>query len=86
VLERVASRAALSFGDRSRNVVLGRGVVLAPVEDDRVQWSVKLPVAAAAESMPCGLAAGGRDGGDAGETREGGPGSAAASGPGSLPN
>jgi len=49
--------AAFAFGDPSSDVVLGFWVVLAPVEDDRVQRSVELPVTAAAESVPSGLAA-----------------------------
>ena len=64
--------AAFAFGDPSSDVVLGFCVVLAPVEDDRVQRSVELPVTAAAESVPSGPAAGGGHRRDAGKPREGG--------------
>jgi len=40
--------AALAFGDASRDVVLGRCVVLAVVQDDGVDGAVELSVAAAA--------------------------------------
>src|SRR6266545_5781929 len=64
--------AALAFGGPSRDVVPGRGVVLAAVEDNRVQRPIELPVAAAAEPVPSRLAAGGGDRGDAGEASESG--------------
>jgi hypothetical protein len=58
-------------------------VVLAAVEDDRVQGAVELAVAAAAEAVPLGLAAAGGDGCDAGEAGEAGFGAEAAGvGPG----
>ena len=63
--------AALAFGESSRDVVLGCCVVLAAVEDDRVQGAVELAVAAAAEPVPGGLAARGRHRRDAGESGEG---------------
>jgi len=40
-----------AFGDASRDVVLRRRVVLAAVEDDGVQGTVELAVAAAAEAL-----------------------------------
>src|SRR5437870_5577278 len=64
--------AALAFADAAGEVVAGGGVVLAAVEDDRVQGAVELAVAAAAEPMSDRLAARGRQRGDAGETREAG--------------
>ena len=64
--------AGLAFGDASGDVVLGRWVVLAAVEDDGVEGAVELAVAAAAESVPGRLAARGGDRGDAGEAGEGG--------------
>ena len=45
---------------------------MAAVEDDAVQGAVELAVAAAAESVPLSLAAGGGDGCDAGEAGEAG--------------
>jgi hypothetical protein len=45
-------------------------VVLASVEDDRVQGAVELAVAAAAEAVSAGLAAGSGDRCDAGEAGE----------------
>ncbi len=39
--------AALAFGDPSRDVVPGRGVVLAAVQNDRVQCRLSCPVAGA---------------------------------------
>ena len=44
--------ACLAFGDPLRDVVDGGGVVLAAVEDDRVEGAVELSVTAAAESVP----------------------------------
>ena len=64
--------SGLAFGDPSCDVVLGRGVVLAAVQDNRVQRAVELPVAAAAEPVAGGLATGSRDRRDAGQSREGG--------------
>ena len=64
--------AAFAFGDAAGDVVLGGWVVLAAVEDDRVEGAVELAVAAAAEAVSGGLAAGGGDRGDAGESCEGG--------------
>src|SRR5437667_5735873 len=64
--------SAFSFGDPFGDVVLGCRVVLAAVQDDGVQGAVELPVAAAAESVPCRLAAGGGDRGDASEASESG--------------
>jgi hypothetical protein len=52
---RVAGR--LAFGDAAGDVVAGRGVVLAAVQDHGVEGAVELTVAAAAESMPDRLAA-----------------------------
>ena len=52
------------------DVVAGCRVVLAAVEDDRVQRAVELAVAAAAEAVAGGLAAGSGDGCDAGEAGE----------------
>jgi hypothetical protein len=49
--------AALSLGDATRDVVACRCVVLAAVKDDRVERTVELPVAAAAETVPDRLAA-----------------------------
>ena len=46
-----------AFGDAAGDVVLGCWVVLAAVEDDGVEGAVELAVAAAAESVPLGLAA-----------------------------
>jgi hypothetical protein len=54
-------------------------VVLAAVEHDRVQGAVELAIAAAAEPVPGGLAAGGGDRGDAGEACEAGFGAQSAS-------
>ena len=68
----MASRSALAFGEAAGDVVAGCGVVLAAVQDDRVQGAVELAVAAAAEAVPVRLAAGGGDGCDAGEAGEGG--------------
>src|SRR5207244_4291412 len=70
---------AFAFGDPARDVVLGRGVVLATVQDDRVECAVELAVPAAAESMSSRLAAGGGDRRDAGEACEGGLGAEAVS-------
>jgi hypothetical protein len=53
--------ASLAFGDASFDVRLRGGIVLTSLQDDRLQGAVELPVAAAAESVPDGLAAGGRD-------------------------
>jgi hypothetical protein len=64
--------AGLALGDPSSDVVLGGGVVLAAVQDDRVESAVELAVAAAAEPVPGRLAAGGGDRRDAGEAGEGG--------------
>ena len=51
-LERAGCVAAcFAGGDWSRDVVLGRWVVLAAVQDDRVQRAVELAVAAAAEPV-----------------------------------
>jgi len=44
--------SCFAFGDAAGDVVLGRGVVLAAVEDDGVECAVELSVAAAAESVP----------------------------------
>ena len=49
--------AALALGDAAFDVAAGRCVVLAAVQDDGVECAVELAVAAAAESMPHGLAA-----------------------------
>ena len=49
--------AAFAFGDAAGDVVAGCGVVLAAVEDHRVEGAVELAVAAAAEPVPGGLAA-----------------------------
>ena len=49
--------AGLAFGDATGDVVLGGGVVQSPVEDDGVQGSVELSVAASAEPLPGRLAA-----------------------------
>ena len=43
---------SFSFADAPGDVVLGRWVVLAPMEDHCVQSAVELSVATAAESMP----------------------------------
>ena len=43
--------AGLAFGEALGDVVLGRFVVLAAVEDDGVKGAVELAVAAAAEPM-----------------------------------
>ena len=43
--------AGFAFGDASFDVVAGGGVVQSPVEDDGVQCSVELAVAAAAEPV-----------------------------------
>jgi hypothetical protein len=64
--------AALSFGYAAGDVVAGCRVVLGAVEDDGVECAVELAVAAAAEPVPSGLAATGRDRGDAGEAGEAG--------------
>ena len=69
---RTASRAAFAFGDAAGDVVAGGGVVLAAVEDDGVEGAVELAVAAAAEPVACGEAAGGGEWCDAGESCEGG--------------
>ena len=61
----------LAFGEASRDVVAGDGVVLAAVQDDRVQGAVQLAVAAAAEAIPDGLTTGGWHRRDAGEPCEG---------------
>ena len=45
-----------AFCEAAGDVVLGCGVVLASVEDDGVECAVELAVAAAAESVPGGLA------------------------------
>jgi hypothetical protein len=47
-----------AFGGAARDLVLGRFLVLAAMYDDGVQGTVELSVAAAAESVPCCLAAG----------------------------
>ena len=44
---------ALAFADAAGDVVAGRGVVLAAVEDDGVEGAVELAVAAAAEAVAC---------------------------------
>ena len=62
--------ACFAFGDAPFDVVAGCGVVLAAVQDDGVQCAVELAVTAAAESVPCCLAAGGWDRCDAGEPGE----------------
>jgi hypothetical protein len=41
-----------AFGDAAGDVVAGGGVVLSAVEDDGVEGTVELPVAAAAGAMP----------------------------------
>jgi hypothetical protein len=48
--------AAFAFGDAAGDVVAGCRVVLAAVEDQRVQRLVGLAVAAAAETVRVGLA------------------------------
>jgi hypothetical protein len=64
--------AALAFGDASGDVLASRRVVLAAVEDDRVEGAVELAVAAAAEAVAAGEAAGGGQWCDAGEPSEAG--------------
>src|SRR6266480_4172075 len=64
--------ATLAFGGPFGDVVLGSWVVLTSVQDDGVQGTVELPVAAPAESVPSRPAAGGGDRGDAGEASESG--------------
>jgi hypothetical protein len=68
--DRVAS--GLAFADAAGDVVAGGGVVLAAVEDDGVEGAVELAVAAAAEAVAGGDAAGGWKWRDAGEPGEGG--------------
>jgi hypothetical protein len=70
--------AGLAFGDPSGDVVRGRCVVLATVQDDRVKCAVELPVAAAAQSVRLCLPARGGERGDAGETGKAGFGAEAA--------
>ncbi len=48
--------AGFAFGEAPFDVVLGGGVVQAAVEDDGVECSVELAVAAAAEPVPGRLA------------------------------
>ena len=48
--------AGFAFGDAPFDVGAGRGVVETPVEDDGVECSVELSVAAAAEPVPGRLA------------------------------
>ena len=62
---------ALALGDAAGDVGAGRSIVLAAVQDDGVQRSVELAVAAAAEPMADRLAAGGGQGCDARESGEG---------------
>ncbi len=64
--------AAFAFRDATGDVGLGRWIVLASVQHDRVEGAVELAIAAAAETVPLRLAAGGGDGCDAGEAGEGG--------------
>ena len=61
-----------AFGDAAGDVVAGRGVVLAAVQDDRVEGAVELAVAAAAEAVTCRETARGRERCHAGEAGEGG--------------
>jgi hypothetical protein len=49
--------SAFALRDKAGDVVAGRGIVLATVQDDRVQRPVELTVAAAAEAVPDRLAA-----------------------------
>ena len=62
--------AALAFGDPSRDVVPGRWVVLAAVQDDGVQRPVELPIARAVQPVPGHLARRFWDRVGAGEGRE----------------
>ena len=64
--------AGFAFCDASGDVVAGRWVVLAAVEGDGVEGAVELAVAAAAETVASGLAAGGGDRRNAGEAGEAG--------------
>ena len=73
--------SALALGDASGDVVAGSWVVLAAMQRDRVQRPIELAVAAAAEAVPDGLAAGGGQRRDAGEPGEGGFGAQAAGDP-----
>jgi hypothetical protein len=63
---------ALAFADAAGDVVAGCRVVLAAVEDHRVQGAVELAVATAAEAVPDRLTARGGQRGDAGETGKAG--------------
>jgi hypothetical protein len=58
-LEACCIAGCFPFGDAAGDVVAGRRVVLAAVEHDRVQGAVELAVAAAAEPVAGGEAAGG---------------------------
>jgi hypothetical protein len=53
---RVGFASAFALRDTAGDVVAGRGIVLATVQDDRVQRPVELTVAAAAEAVPDRLA------------------------------
>ena len=64
--------AGLAFGEAAGDVVACCRVVLASVQDDCVEGSVELAVAAAAEPVPCCLAARGWEWCDAGEPGEAG--------------